>query len=191
MWDALIQLARHAQNTCVLPDSHGTPTRMLVLVTLDALTEGLAEAAVGGTVGVGVTGNGAELSAAAIRRLACDAELVPVVLDGNGEPLDVGRARYAVPASIWSALVVRDRHCAFPGCGRPPVMCHAHHIRHWAHGGKTKLRNLVLLCGHHHRAIHHTPWEVRINPDDGRPEFLPPPKPGVERQWIRHRPRFE
>jgi hypothetical protein len=191
MWDALVQLGTHAQNTCVLPDSHGAPTRVLVLVSLEALTEGLAEAAVAGTVGVGVTGNGAEVSAAAIRRLACDAEIVPVVLDGNGEPLDVGRARYPVSPAMWNALVVRDRHCAFPGCDRPPVMCHAHHIKHWAHGGKTKLRTLVLLCGHHHRVIHHTPWEVRINPRDGKPEFLPPPKPGAERQWIRHRPRRE
>ena len=55
-------------------------------------------------------------------------------------------------------------------------MCHAHHIIHWAAGGETKLENLVLLCGQHHRVIHHTPWQVRINPDDGRPEFLPPPK---------------
>jgi hypothetical protein len=70
-------------------------------------------------------------------------------------------------------------------------MCHAHHITYWAHGGKTKLRNLVLLCGHHHRVIHHTGWEVRINHADGKPEFLPPPKPGIERHWIRHRPRIE
>jgi hypothetical protein len=191
MWDALVAVAHHAQNTCALPESHGTPTRVLVLINLDELTEGLADAAVGGTVGVGVTGTGAELSAAAIRRLACDAEIIPVVLDGHGEPLDVGRARYAVPPAIWNALVVRDRHCAFPGCDRPPVMCHAHHITHWAHGGKTKLRNLVLLCGHHHRVIHHTGWEVRINPDDQKPEFLPPPKPGIDRHWIRHRPRLE
>jgi hypothetical protein len=87
--------------------------------------------------------------------------------------------------------VLRDRHCAFPGCDRPPLMCHAHHITHWISGGETKLSNLVLLCGHHHRTVHHTPWEVRINPDDHEPEFQPPPKPGVERHWIRYRPRRE
>jgi hypothetical protein len=70
-------------------------------------------------------------------------------------------------------------------------MCHAHHIIHWLYGGHTKLENLALLCGHHHRVIHDTPWQVRLNPDDKRPEFLPPPKPGVERTWIRHRPRRE
>ena len=45
-------------------------------------------------------------------------------------------------------------------------MCHAHHLTHWANGGKTNLDNLALLCGHHHRVIHHTPWQIRLNPDD-------------------------
>jgi hypothetical protein len=91
----------------------------------------LAEAAVTGTVGlgvgvgVGVAGDGTDLSAATIRRLACDAKIIPAVLGGQGEVLDVGRARRLVTAAIWIALVLRDRHCAFPGCDRPPVMCHA------------------------------------------------------------------
>ena len=93
-----------------------------------------------------------------------------------GEVLDVGRLHRLVTPPLWRAVVCRDQHCAFPGCTRPPMMCHAHHIVHWAAGGETKLENLVLLCGQHHRVIHHTPWQVRINPHDGRPEFLPPPK---------------
>ena len=115
-----------------------------------------------------------------------------VLLDADGCVLDVGRRHRLVTPTIWTALVARDRHCAFPSCTRPPVMCHAHHIRHWTHGGPTSLDNLVLLCGHHHRTIHHTPWQIRLNPDDHRPEFLPPPKharPAPE--WIRHRPRRE
>jgi hypothetical protein len=73
-------------------------------------------------------------------------------------------------------------------------MGHAHHLVHWADGGATALGNLVLLCGHHHRTIHSTPWQVRLNPDDGRPEFLPPPKPGRHHpapEWIRQRSRRE
>jgi hypothetical protein len=105
--------------------------------------------------------------------------------------LDVGRSKRLVTPGIWTALVARDAHCAFPSCTRPPVMCHAHHIRHWAEGGPTSLDNLVLLCGHHHRTIHHTPWHVRLA-DDRRPEFLPPAKPGrPPPDWIRHRPRIE
>ena len=98
--------------------------------------------------------------------------------------------RLVTPA-LWTALVLRDRHCTFPACTRPPVMCHAHHLTHWADGGDHRLDNLALLCGHHHRVIHHTPWEIRLNPDDRRPEFLPPPKPGIDPEWIRYRPRLE
>ena len=158
---------------------------------MEALQAGLADEAIAGITGVGVTSDRTELSAATIRRLACDAEIIPAVLGTHGEPLDVGRARRLVTVAIWTALVLRDRHCAFPGCSRPPVMCHAHHIQHWILHGKTKLENLVLLCGLHHRVIHDTPWQVRLNPNDRKPEFLPPPKPGVERNWIRQRPRHE
>src|SRR4051794_34831985 len=182
MWDALVATAQHALDTDLPPQTHGAPTRLTVTITLDALTTGLADDADDPL---------RELSVATIRRLACDAEIIPAVLGTRSEPLDVGRTRRPVTAGIWAALVVRDHHCAFPGCDRPPVMCHAHHIRHWTSGGQTNLDNLVLLCGHHHRVAHHSPWEVRINSEDRKPEFRPPPKPGTERAWIRHRPRRE
>jgi hypothetical protein len=191
MWDSLIQTARHSLDTDLPPESHGAPTRLLITIGVEDLKTGLADTAVTGVMGLGVTGDGTELSATTIRRLACDAKLIPAVLGGEGEVLDVGRTRRLVTPAIWSALVVRDRHCAFPGCDRPPVMCHAHHIVPWLTGGETQLDNLVLLCGHHHRVIHHSPWEVRINSEDRRPEFLPPPKPGIENTWIRHRSRLE
>jgi hypothetical protein len=141
--------------------------------------------------GFGVTDDGLEVSASAVRRMACDCDLIRVLMDADGCPLDVGRTRRLVTPAIWTALVARDRHCAFPGCTRPPVMGHAHHIRHWTNGGPTSLKNLVLLCGHHHRTIHHTPWQVRLAAD-GKPEFLPPPKAGrPPPDWIRHRCRRE
>jgi hypothetical protein len=87
--------------------------------------------------------------------------------------LDIGRLSRVVPRPMRRALVLRDRGCAFPGCGRPPRWCHAHHIRHWAHGGPTKLDNLVLLCGYHHRLVHHGGWEIDIGPN-GHPRFTPP-----------------
>jgi hypothetical protein len=184
MWDALIATAQHALNTDLPPESHGAPARVMVTTSLAELQTGLGDHAVTGTTLSG-------LSVATLRRLACDAEILPAVLGGHGEPLDVGRAKRLVTPAIWAALVLRDRHCAFPGCDRPPLMCHAHHIRHWTSGGKTKLSNLVLLCGHHHRVIHSTPWKVRINPEDHKPEFSPPPKPGTHQPWIRTRPRRE
>lgn len=114
-----------------------------------------------------------------------------VVLGAQGQVLDVGRAQRLVTVALWIALILRDQHCTFPGCIRPPSMCQAHHITHRADGGPTSLTNLVLLCGEHHRVIHHTPWQVRLAPD-GRPEFKPPPRRAGEQQpWIRHRPRRE
>ncbi len=174
----------------MVPDSHGARPRVTVTTSLEVLRGQIDWATLGAAASL--TEDGLDLTPATIRRLACDADIIPVALGGRGEVLDVGRTHRLVTQPMWRALVCRDQHCAFPGCTRPPVMCHAHHIVHWAHGGTTKLANLVLLCGHHHRTIHHTPWEVRINPDDGHPEFLPPPRrahppPG----WIRHRPRRE
>jgi hypothetical protein len=89
------------------------------------------------------------------RRLACDAGVIPAVLGSRGEPLDIGRAAYAVPLALWRALLLRDRGCAHPGCRRRAGRCHAHHIRHWIDGGETCLENCVLLCRYHHHLVHH------------------------------------
>jgi hypothetical protein len=124
---------------------------------------------------MGTLDTGDSLSAAAIRKLACDADLIPGVLGAHGEVLDVGRAQRLVTTVIWMALVLRDQHCQFPGCRRPPIACDAHHIVHWADGGGTSLDNLVLLCRAHHTIIHNSSWQVRLNPHDRRPEFKPPP----------------
>jgi hypothetical protein len=182
MWDALIQLAQHGLDSDLPPESHGARPRVSITVGLEALRGTLFER--------GHTDDGLEVSPEVARRLACDAEIIPMVLGAAGEVLDVGRARRLVTAPLWRALVVRDRHCAFPGCTRPPVMCHAHHIVPWIDGGTTSLSNLVLLCGHHHRTVHQTPWVVRIG-EDGHPQFRPPPRLGVVRDWIRARPRRE
>ena len=112
------------------------------------------------------------ITAAAARRLACDAEVLPLVLGGDGQPLDVGRSERTAPAHIRAALSARDGSCAFPDCDRPPGTSQAHHVRHWADGGATALHNMVMLCGHHHRLIHRQRWEVTM--DDGWPAFLPP-----------------
>ena len=93
--------------------------------------------------------------------------------------MDVGRAARLVTLAIWYALVLRDQHCAFPGCTRPPRACDAHHVVHWADGGETSLANLLLLCRRHHTFVHHSPWQVRIHPDTGRPEWVPPPDNGI------------
>ena len=190
LWDALVETSRAALGTDLPPDSHGARPRVAVTTSHDVLAGRIDWATLG--AGSSVTDDGLELTPSVVRRLACDADIIPVVLGGRGEVLDVGRTQRLVTPALWRALVCRDQHCAFPGCTRPPLMCHAHHVRHWANGGATSLQNLALLCGHHHRVIHHTPWEVRLSPADGRPEFLPPPRRGVTSStWIRSRPRRE
>jgi Domain of unknown function (DUF222) len=119
LWDALVGVAQHALTTDLPPETHGTPARLLVTVDAKTLKTGLHAA------GVGTTADGTELPPEALRRLACDAEIVPAVLGSDSEVLDVGRLRRLVTAAIWTALVLRDRHCTFPGCRRPPLMCHA------------------------------------------------------------------
>lgn len=74
------------------------------------------------------------------------AQILPVVLGGDSQPLDVGQAKRSATAAIRAAMATRDGGCAWPGCDKPPARCIAHHIRHWASDGETKIPNLVLLC---------------------------------------------
>ncbi|MDD7941669.1 DUF222 domain-containing protein [Actinomycetospora lutea] len=122
--------------------------------------------------GYGTLTNEALVDVHTVRRWACDAEVIPVVLGSRSEPLDVGRRSRAVTDAIRRALNVRDGGCAFPGCTRRPRRCHAHHVHHWVDGGVTALDNLVLLCSHHHRLLHHGHWRVEMI--HGRPWFTPP-----------------
>ena len=127
--------------------------------------------------------DGTRVSAEALRRLTCDAGLVPVLSreaavhpghrhdsnDSNeaatpGATLDIGRKTRSIPTAIRRALWRRDRGCQFPGC-RHTRYLHGHHIRHWLHGGATSAENLVLLCSHHHRLVHEGGFAVeRVAP---------------------------
>ncbi|MDL5156241.1 HNH endonuclease signature motif containing protein [Actinomycetospora termitidis] len=107
-----------------------------------------------------------------VRRLACDAEIIPMVMGSKGEVLDVGRKTRNPPAGLRRAVRRRDRHCAFPGCRRRARHTQVHHIAHWGHGGETELDNLVCLCGYHHTLVHHSGWEIVM--DQRMPWFIPP-----------------
>jgi hypothetical protein len=150
----------------VLPQSHGASPRLTLTIGYDELRN---------LSGIATTETGEQLSASAVRRLCCDSEVIPAVLGAESHVLDVGRQLRLVTTAIWKALVLRDRHCRFPGCTRPPIMCHAHHVEHWVDGGPTSLDNLLLLCGHHHRLVHSGPWAIRIESPDGV-VFDPPPR---------------
>ncbi len=104
-----------------------------------------------------------------VRRLGCDASLVAIVHDAHGRILDVGRSTRSIPPSIARALRSRDRGCRFPGCAERRFV-DGHHVEHWAHGGATRLSNLVLLCRRHHRHVHEGGASVRLL-DDGAVVF--------------------
>lgn len=76
----------------------------------------------------------------------------------------VGRSARTAPRSLRTALEVRDRHCAFPGCGTDVSRCEAHHVRHWEHHGETSIANLVLLCARHHHLVHEGAWTISATP---------------------------
>src|SRR5918911_1665613 len=98
--------------------------------------------------------DGTRLSAETLRRLSCDANLVPVKPGASGPRLDLGRQSRTVSPALHRALLIRDKAtCRFPGCTHRRFL-HDHHINHWAHGGQTNLDNLILLCTHHHRLVH-------------------------------------
>ena len=111
------------------------------------------------------------VSAETSRRLSCDASVVPIRRGTDGSVLDVGRKTRTIPPSLRRALEARDRGCRFPGCGLR--FSDAHHVKHWADGGETKLENLVLLCSHHHRLVHEEGWKIEWW-GAGRPAFVDP-----------------
>lgn len=152
----------HARSS-VLPDAGGHRPHINVLIRLDDL-ENRARAA--------CLDFGGPAAPESLRMLCCDAAVVPIVMNGRGQPLDVGRVTRTIPDGLRRAVAARDRGCAHPGCGRPMSWTEIHHIQPWEHGGETKLVNLVALCRVHHRQIHSTEWVVRIR--DGLPEFIPP-----------------
>ncbi len=115
--------------------------------------------------------SGTDVPAETSRRLSCDSSLVVMRHDEDGAVLDVGRKRRTVPPPIRRALDHRDGGCRFPGCS--VTHTDAHHIRHWAEGGETRLGNLVLLCRMHHRAVHEEGFSVELD-EGGRARFRRP-----------------
>lgn len=104
--------------------------------------------------GAGTTASGELLSAGTIRRLACDADVIPAVLGSRSELLDLGRRTRLFTPGQRAALWIRDKQCTYPGCTVPAPWTEAHHITPWFQDGTTDLHNAALLCGRHHTLVH-------------------------------------
>jgi hypothetical protein len=158
--DALGEICRGWLDRDDRPQVAGERPHLSVTVPFAALTAG-------GTATAELEHTG-PIGSTTLRTLSCDASVARVVVGPRSEPLDVGRRTQVVPPAMRRAVVVRDRHCRFPGCDRPQSWCDAHHIVHWADGGRTSLENLVLLCRRHHRLTHR---RFSLEMIDGRPVF--------------------
>ena len=149
---------------------------MSLIVDWDRLRAGLA----GGTLPDGTT-----LSPAASLAALCDAGIIPMIFNGPGQPLHIGRARRAFTPAQRRALAARDRGCTFPGCHRRASVTAAHHLVHWENGGPTDISNGALLCRYHHQVVHREGWEGRLDAR-GRPEYRPSAAIDPERRPRQH-----
>ena len=115
---------------------------------------------------------GGTIPAETVRRYACDSAITRITGLRELEQ-EITHAARTVPPATRRALNARDQHCVFPGCDRPPPWCAGHHLVFWSDGGPTKLENLGLLCGPHHRKVHEEGWT--LSRKDGRWQAMPPP----------------
>ncbi|GAB3581008.1 HNH endonuclease signature motif containing protein [Calidifontibacter terrae] len=127
------------------------PVHLSVTVDFETLAGKLRP---GGGSGAGITRDGLSITPATVRRMACDANILPMVLGSPSEPLDVGRSKRLFTGGLRQAVIHRDKHCTFDGCGRPPDWCDVHHAIPWAEGGPTRLDLGRLLCDEHHHIVH-------------------------------------
>jgi hypothetical protein len=175
--DALALLAETALHHALDPGAPGERYQVVVHVDAAVLTDPAQE-------GQTALEEGIRVSAETSRRLACDASRVVMAHGPGGEVVEVGARTRTIPPALRRALLHRDQHCRFPGCG--VRVGEGHHVQHWADGGPTTLSNLALLCRRHHRTVHEEGYTIAPGPDgafqfrrpDGRPlPDVPPPVP--------------
>ena len=161
--DSLFELCRHALG-CEEMEKSGVRTALVVRVGLDDLRTGEGAGTIDGT--------DAPVSVRELRRVAGDAGVIPMVLGGDSEILDLGTIERRFTPAQRMALVERDGGCAM--CHAPPEHCEAHHIDWWKRdNGPTDLNNGLMLCTRCHHDIHRLGWQIEIV--DGHVFFLPPP----------------
>jgi hypothetical protein len=158
--DALGQLARDALASDRLPDLNGSQPHIQVTIDWQALLTGV------GLGSIGAGGQDLPLDAGTIRRMACDAHILPVILGGPSGVLDIGRTSRTWTPTIRRAAALRDSGCTFPGCRAPIAFCELHHIQHWTRDhGPSSLFNSAHLCVRHHHLLHQPGWTLTRHPD--------------------------
>ncbi len=173
--DGLVGACKVALAAGELPASGGLRPQVMVTIDYRDLLERLGGAnpqSRGPGSGAGTLMFTGPVTAETARKIACDGDIIPIVLGGNGRLLDIGRASRVFPPHIRKALTARDQGCAFPQCTIPAPWCEAHHIEYWSRGGTTGTEQGALLCSHHHHVIHKEEWTIQVRA--GIPWFIPP-----------------
>jgi hypothetical protein len=174
--DGLVGACQAALASGGLPAAGGLRPQVMVTIDYRDLLERLGGSEPG-AAGLGRKSGmlqfAGPVTASTVRRIACDADVIPVLLGGEGRVLDIGRTSRVFPPHIRKAITARDGGCAFPQCTIPASWCEAHHIDYWSRGGTTGTDNGTLLCSHHHHLIHREEWTIQLQ--SGIPWFLPPP----------------
>ncbi|QTG79429.1 HNH endonuclease signature motif containing protein [Arthrobacter crystallopoietes] len=174
--DGLVAGCKLALATDELPDTGGHRPQVMVTIGYQELCSEIA--------GSGHAVFGGLVTSKTARRIACDADIIPVVLGSKGEILDVGRKQRFFNRAMRRALVARDKGCAFPDCCIPAVWAEAHHIKPWWDGGLTEVANGALLCSFHHALMDNGNWEIEVR--QGIPWFIPPAYLDPERRARRN-----
>ncbi len=164
--DALTDIARRQLDSGRLPEVGGQKPHLMITVDMTTLRKEPGSRA-------------AELEwaqpipAETARRLACDCTITPVLRGAESHQVEAGLSSRVIPPAMRRALIVRDKHCRFPGCDRPVAWTDGHHLKHWADGGPTLPVNLALLCGRHHYATHELGYRLEWG-DNGELVAIPP-----------------
>ena len=136
-----------------------TPAEVMIIVDLDTITNGLHSAS------TCEYSDGQPVPVETARRHACDASIIPAVLDTAGMPVDIGRQNRLASRVQRQALRSMYRGCAIDGCDRHFDLCEIHHLLEWEHGGATDLDNLLPICSYHHHRVHEGRWRLQLEPD--------------------------
>lgn len=100
-----------------------------------------------------------------VRRWCCDADIVPIVFDADGNPIDAGRSRRTANRKQRRLLRARYRTCGYPGCGVGFDRCEIHHVIPWERFGPSDIANLLPLCPAHHHLVHEGGWNLSMTSD--------------------------
>ena len=128
-----------------------------VHIDYDTMLNGLHE------LSVCETADGIPLPPETVRRLACEAAIVPIVLNGAGEVLNCGREHRVANRAQRRALRAMYRTCGYPGCDVTFDRCDIHHVIEWLRYGSTDLDNLLPLCSRHHHLVHEGRWRLTLD----------------------------